>query len=141
MKALASAAPLTGLQHVKRIRKPQGASAAATKLQILLCPVPAPASALPAAIPTCAPGLASRAIPSSGAERPAQPGSGSGGASDNATARETAECSAEGSAEDLTKGSAEGSAGFVSHDPAGALPAEVHRIVSEYGLQPICVQV
>ena len=47
MKRLGPAAPLTGLQHLKRVRKSERAQG---KLEVLLCPAPAvQGSSLPAA--------------------------------------------------------------------------------------------
>lgn len=122
MKALAAAAPLTGLQHVKRIRKPQSASGAAGKLQILLCPVAAPAAPLSSAAPVRASGPPPSPEPSSGAERPAHPVSSSGGAIEKPLAGDSGE-------------------GLVGMDAADALPGKVQLVAAEYGLRPLCVQV
>lgn len=111
MKSLASVAPLTGLQHVKRIRKPQGAGAATGKLQILLCPVkPTEDSAHQALGPMSCRGEASLAPELSG----------------NQNEMDVLEAIGEGTERS---------------SPCETIPKVVQRVLDEYGLQPVIVQV
>ena len=111
MTVLASVAPLTGLHHVKRIRKPQGPGVAAAKLQILLCPVHS--TRIPA-VPSARP------IPGGVSALPTQH---SAGPSFDISAVE---------------GTSEGLQSSVHEAP---LPAAVQQVVAKYGLKAVCVQV
>ena len=119
MKLLAGAAPLTGLQHVKRIRKAPSTGTAAAKLNILLCPVAAP-DPLRCASPST---LAARAAPACG----------------------TLAAAKNGGPESVVERSAHGATVPAGRAAAGnrvaMLPETVQRLIADNSLLPYKVQV